>query len=556
MYTHHHTKFPRILFLVVFILAFFFHGQAHGENKQFHHPNKNLLIVGIDADYAPLEYVDDEGNPHGYDIEFTNLLMKRMGIKFTYAPNSWENIAGDVLHGRVDLGMMIYSPYRKDSTNYSRAVFRLYYQIVYRKNEENTFNLRNLRGKRIAYMNSRPVSQKLAEEEAIGQNVTNLGKAMNDLAAGKYDAIICFRYQARYFITHFELDNLKAEDMSMPPREYCYVSYNKELIDAINKELMAMEEEGITDSIYGKDIEEKFSSIEIPRWVWTLLSFLIFTFLMTLVIGFRISNKRLAAERQKLLDANTLLGEKNRELIEANERAEESSRMKTSFIQQISHEIRTPLNVINGFTQVLTTSEMELSEVEKTDIGQRMEENTERITGLVNKMLELSDASSLTVIERKDLVSAELIALQAISDSKIENAENLTFDLQIDPEAIPLTIQTNLRQASRALSLLLDNAKKYVQQGRACLRISCSNDPSCIIFSVEDTGIGVPPEKAENIFEPFVQLDSFYDGTGIGLTVARSIARRLGGDIVLDTSYRPGARFIMTLWLTTQAESN
>ena len=66
-------------------------------------------------------------------------------------------------------------------------------------------------------------------------------------------------------------------------------------------------------------------------------------------------------------------------------------------------------------------------------------------------------------------------------------------------------------------------------------------------FAVEDTGIGVPPEEAEHIFEEFVQLDDYYDGTGIGLTVARSIARRLGGDIVLDTDYTAGARFVFTL---------
>ena len=67
------------------------------------------------------------------------------------------------------------------------------------------------------------------------------------------------------------------------------------------------------------------------------------------------------------------------------------------------------------------------------------------------------------------------------------------------------------------------------------------------MFTVEDTGIGIPAEEAEHIFEEFVQLNVYYDGTGIGLTVARSLARRLGGDVVLDTQYTGGARFIMTL---------
>jgi signal transduction histidine kinase len=73
------------------------------------------------------------------------------------------------------------------------------------------------------------------------------------------------------------------------------------------------------------------------------------------------------------------------------------------------------------------------------------------------------------------------------------------------------------------------------------------NGEDKVDFIVSDTGIGVPPEEAEHIFEEFVQLDDYYDGTGIGLTLARSIARRLGGDIVLDTTYSPGARFVFTL---------
>ena len=74
-----------------------------------------------------------------------------------------------------------------------------------------------------------------------------------------------------------------------------------------------------------------------------------------------------------------------------------------------------------------------------------------------------------------------------------------------------------------------------------------TSDHDKTVFTIEDTGIGVPPEAAERIFEEFIQLDEYYDGTGIGLTIARSLARRLGGDIHLDTSYTNGARFVMEI---------
>lgn len=248
----------------------------------------------------------------------------------------------------------------------------------------------------------------------------------------------------------------------------------------------------------------------------------------------------------KLEKKNCELEEKNRELTIANDRAEESSRMKTNFIQQISHEIRTPLNILSGFTQVLTTPDMMIDEDTRQEANREIMENTMRITGLVNKMLELSDVNSKTVIEMNDDVLPAEIAARAASNSGIENAAHIQFDLQIDKNVGEQLIHTNELQAVRALELLLDNAQKFTKQGRVLLSVGNADDGR-IAFTVEDTGIGVPPCEAERIFNEFVQLDEYYSGTGIGLTVARSIARRLGGDIVLDTSYIHGARFVMTL---------
>ena len=218
--------------------------------------------------------------------------------------------------------------------------------------------------------------------------------------------------------------------------------------------------------------------------------------------------------------------------------------MKTNFIKQISHEFRTPLNILNGFTQILTAPDMVLQTEEKADIQQRISESTERITSLVNKMLELSDANSQRVIERNDNISALEIANQAAEHTGIQQDTHIKFLLQPDSQA-ETVVHTNLRSATRALTLLLDNARKFTKKGE--VRLVIQQEPGTIDFIVEDTGIGVPAQEAEHIFDEFVQLDEYYDGTGIGLTVARSIARRLGGDIILDTSYSGGARFVMSL---------
>ena len=244
-------------------------------------------------------------------------------------------------------------------------------------------------------------------------------------------------------------------------------------------------------------------------------------------------------------------------------RAEESSRMKSDFIQQISHEIRTPLNILSGFTQLITTPGTEYDEATLSDMRRQITVNTDRIAGLVNKMLELSEAKNQAARERNDKVPALQIAAEAINASSINDAGHLTFDMKATPEAEQTTLQTNLQAAVRALTLILDNARKFTAPAES-IQHEKSNDhlqkvvlrmtvaAGRLFFSVEDTGIGIPHKDAERIFDEFVQLDEYYDGTGIGLTVARSLARSIGGDIILDTAYIGGSRFVMTLPLTTQ----
>ena len=136
-------------------------------------------------------------------------------------------------------------------------------------------------------------------------------------------------------------------------------------------------------------------------------------------------------------------------------------------------------------------------------------------------MLELSEANSQAVIERTDQVPVSQIAVRAIDESAISHAQHLTFDLQMGEDADATLLTTNLRQAARALTQILDNAKKFTKQGT--VRLTTSISPNTVCYTVEDTGIGVPASEAEHIFDEFVQLDEYYEGTGIGLTVARSL---------------------------------
>ncbi|MCR4583632.1 MAG: HAMP domain-containing histidine kinase [Prevotella sp.] len=311
-----------------------------------------------------------------------------------------------------------------------------------------------------------------------------------------------------------------------------------------------------------KTIAQQHVQLTTQRAIGFLTAFFLIVVFLSIIFVHRYrAAMSLKTAHEKLQEAYGQLKDKNEALKVANARAEESSKMKTNFIQQISHEIRTPLNILSGFTQVITTPSIELDEETKADINRQITDNTNRITGLVNKMLELSEINSASSIERTDDVSATQIAHVAIEDSGIGKAPHLTFHLQVGEGIDATLLHTNIHCASRALALLLDNACKFTHPAEAHARhvvlekkekvnLVIRQQQSAVQFIIEDTGIGVPPEEAEHIFEDFVQLDEYYDGTGIGLTVARNLARRLGGDITLDTTYQPGARFVLTLPLT------
>lgn len=244
------------------------------------------------------------------------------------------------------------------------------------------------------------------------------------------------------------------------------------------------------------------------------------------------------------------LEEAYKQLEVANAHAQEASRVKTAFLQQISHEIRTPINLLSGFAQLLTTPGMELDEKSREEINEGVVKNTGRITGLISKILDLSDLISNPSLENKDSMTLGQIAEEAADSSGIRNNKDIHFDIMMADGVKDQTIVTNRKAVTRILGLLLENASKFTEKGMVSLRVVPKQ--SFVYFLVEDTGIGIPAEEAEHIFEHFVQLDDYQEGTGIGLSLARSLGRRLGGDVVLDTSYTIGARFIFSLPLNEE----
>ena len=211
-------------------------------------------------------------------------------------------------------------------------------------------------------------------------------------------------------------------------------------------------------------------------------------------------------------------------------------------LQQQNHDLQEQYQALSG-SQL---QKKQLIEKAALEAKRLLTANPAAALRLLNAILNANDVAMETAIEADDNVTVGELIDKAVLESGIGAANYLTFTTEAGEDVKASMLLTNEAQAVRALGAILDNAAKFTTEGS--VKLTVKPEGAQMKFIVEDTGSGIPAEDAEKVFEPFTKLNSYFDGAGVGLTAARSIARRLNGDIILDTTFEgPGARFVMTL---------
>ena len=236
------------------------------------------------------------------------------------------------------------------------------------------------------------------------------------------------------------------------------------------------------------------------------------------------------------------LQESESALRDAKDRAEESSRLKSAFLANMSHEIRTPLNAIVGFSDALASGGS--SEDEQQGYVDIIKTNSDLLLRLINDILDVSrlEADRVTfTFEECDVVPLCQRVLASVSQARKSENE---FIFECDRESMDM--RTDTQRLQQVIINLLSNADKFTRNGKITLGLKVDEKQREVLFSVSDTGTGIPLEKQKLVFERFEKLNEYVQGTGLGLSICKLTVEKWGGEIWVDPGYTDGARFVFT----------
>lgn len=524
---------------------------ASGQADSISLANRIIVVKG-DHYYPPYEFLNEKGEPDGFNVELFAAIARELGIKYKLELGQWSQVWDEVKTGRADvlLGVMV-SSQRAEVVRFgiSHSVMT---HGIFTRIKDNYVTLEELRGKEIIVQDQDRMHEFLIEQHLTDKIilVKSQLEALQLLASGKHDAALLGNFQGAHLIRKLEIKNLMVTSSEIEPQKYAMVTSknNDELLWLLNMGLFQLKENGEYDRIYQKwfGVYEKENFFREYRVV-----IIVVVSALILMLGFVLllrNRVRKATLDLRKAHHNTL--QLVDELKKAKNRAEESDRLKSAFLANMSHEIRTPLNSIIGFSELLDDADFEVDQ--KKEFVDHIISNGNSLLNIISDIMDISKMESGEITIRKSKVDV-MQFLDEIRSMHIHKVEQKDLRLEIDylqsESNWVVFVLADKERLQQIFNNLISNALKFTSKGH--IQIGYRLTGQMVEFHVKDTGIGISADYHHKVFDRFWQVEASYTrkfgGNGLGLAISKKLVELMGGQIRVESEVGKGSTFYFTL---------
>jgi signal transduction histidine kinase len=517
------------------------------------------LRVMVSNNYPPYNFLNEEGNPVGFNIDILNAIKKVSNVDIEIVAGDWNKINAALEKGEIQgIAGAHYPGNNDDNYIYTRSVIQTSHSFLYNSKHIKRFKpelLRSSKNPKVVLWENDVLTYYVRSINPNAQfiYVSSYQQLLDSLDRKDVTCAFAQKITAIYYAEKSGRDYIYSGTSRTLERNMGFKISNQspQLASVLNDGLEVIMSNGDYQRIYDKWIEPydktRYNWYYYARFI-IIPAIIVGVVLLLLMLTNFILNKRVRAKTEDLEHQLALNSRIMKELEKQKEKAEESDRMKSAFLANMSHEIRTPMNGILGFAELLKTGGN--SKEEQSEFIHLIEQSGDRMLNTINNIIDISKIETGNETLLIDQVDVDEIVSELASFFKPEiRKKGLQLVVEKNRGNAGVHFYTDSYKLNSILINLVKNAIKFTKKGT--IKISYSVDENKAEFTVSDTGIGISAEKLQAIFEYFVQADfshnSGFEGSGLGLSISKGYATLLDGKIRVESEPGKGSTFYVSI---------